>query len=134
MSLSEGKGEIPAPKNGNGKANKEDLDLATWRESLNGRFPSHMEKLRSKLIGQRDTATAANVRAFIGRKIRMLNELLDGPTPEPDQQARPAATAPKPAENPMSPDELLESAHSALALGAKYLTAQQKAALAAARV
>jgi hypothetical protein len=131
----ERKGDIRSlhpPTNGKGKVLREDSELAEWRQSLNGSFPSRLEKLRDKVIGQRNAATVPNIRAFIGRKIRILNELLDGPMPP---AADPAPEKPRPArkaEKPLTPEELLESARNAVALGAKYLTPEQKAALEAA--
>ena len=116
----------------------EDEELAAWRQSLNGSFPSRLDKLRSRLIAQRDAATAVNVRGFIGRKIKILNELLDGPMPEPEQSAapKPARLAPKPVSEPTDA-ELLETGLATLAMAREsglkpLLTAGQKAALQAA--
>lgn len=125
---------VAPPKNGNGKAHKEDAELAAWRQSLNGRFASDLEKLRSRLIRQRELEKAGNVRQFIGRKIKMLDELLDGPTPEPEAVPAAAAKA-KPGEPKLlSVVQILANARGSVAAakagGIKpLLTEAEKAAL-----
>ena len=124
----EGGTEHPPPPKAADKTINEDAELENWRQSLVGMFPSRVEKLRDKLVAQRNGATAQNVRAFIGRKIRMLNELLEGPMPPAPEDAPPPA--PKPSWNP-TPEEILEGARYALSIGKpELLTKAQKAALA----
>lgn len=124
------KGADCPPQDGEGseKTTKEELQLASWRESLSGSFPSHLVKTRDRLSRQRDNSTAPNVREFLGKKIKILNELLDGPVPAPIQE-QPKAIARKAPSKPMTEAELLESARSAIALGAKNLTKGQREAL-----
>lgn len=129
------KGAQLPPKIAQARASNEDLALAEWRQSLNGRYPSQLEKLKARLIAQRDGSKAPNVRQFIGRKIKMLTELLDGPVPEPEQEPaapRPARKAPQIEE--LNGEALLESARIALSMGVKVssLTVKQREALKAA--
>jgi len=116
------------PSGGIGEGNKEDVELAAWRQSLNGSFPSRLEKLRSRLIVQREAATAPNVRAFIGRKVKILNEVLDGPTPAPHKPG--PARALKPAARMPTEAELLEGGRYALSVNKPHLiTPAQRAAM-----
>lgn len=75
-----------------------------WDNSLIGRFPSHLEKMREKFRSQVKLASPAG-RALLKRKIARLDELLDGPQPEWAEKpvaAGPARLAPKPAPMPLA--------------------------------
>lgn len=107
--------------------------MAKWRESLTGSFPSRLEKLLGRLTEQRKSESAANVRAFLAKKIAMLKEILDGPVPAP--------IVPTVGKNgivvtnrPLTDAELLEGAQYLVKIKKeKLMTPQQRAALEKAR-
>jgi hypothetical protein len=129
----------PAEPGGEGKSRNPDMesDLAAWRQTLNGSFPSRLETLRAKLAGQREQATGIG-REFLRRKIRILDEILEGPMP--DSKPKPASAARQPATKVATiagrqptPDEILDGARYLLQAGkTKLLNAAHKAALIAA--
>jgi hypothetical protein len=91
----EGGKEPPTPEKSG-----EDLELERWQASLRGTFPSRLEKIRTRLIGQREQAKAANVRQALSRKIKILGSMIEGPLPAPISPAlepTPARSAPQPA-------------------------------------
>ena len=110
-----------------------EAELEAWVKSLDGQFGSRLEKLRSKLIGQKEQATGS-AREFLKRKIRILDEKLDGPMPPPSADTpTPKPKAPAAESKPLSPDELLEGARYLVDSGRPHLlTRAQKAALKAA--
>lgn len=60
-----------------------------------------MERIHQRLKQQRAAASAPNVQQFISRKLKILDELLDGPTPEAEAPAPvPTVKAPKKPEDP----------------------------------
>lgn len=126
----ETKKEIKGGEGSHPPEKSQEMQLEEWRKSLKGEFRSKLQKQKQRLIAQRDSATAENVRAVISRKIKILNEELDGPTPEPDKAAsRPARRMPEPKDVELSEDELLEGALYAAYNAPKTLTAAQKALL-----
>lgn len=80
--------------------------LAKWRESLNGSFPSRLEKLLARLIDERKQERAPNRREFLAKKIAMLKEILDGPLPAPEPPAPKTPTQPVAAPKPKTEAEL----------------------------
>jgi hypothetical protein len=85
----ESKGEPLPQESDEEKAFKE------WRATLNGRFPSHLEKMRIRFLEQRKRVSKAGLK-LLNRKLDELARLLDGPQPE-WAEAKPAAqpAAPK---------------------------------------
>lgn len=100
--------------------------LAVWRQSLNGWFPSRLEKMRAKLAQQRKETQDPSARDFIKRKIAMLDELLEGPPPPTDPNPAPKPTA-KPANAASAPKPPTEEE---LVAGAEYLVSVGKLATA----
>jgi len=125
------RGGIPTPKAAQEEGEIE-KQLAEWRQSLNGTFPGKLEKILTRLIRERDNESVPNVRQFIGRKIKMLHELLDGPKPKPEapaMQPTRAKSAPGPTDQ-----EILEGARYLVSIGKKdLLTQTQRKALASAK-
>src|ERR1043166_5688266 len=125
-----GKGIAPPSEASKEEIKAEDQALADWRQSLNGRFPSALEKLRTKLTGQREQAASVEIRRFISRKIKMLDELLDGPMPaDGTHPEKPAAKA-SPEPQPPTPEEMVAGAQYLVSIGKSHLlTAEQQKAV-----
>ena len=105
--------------------------ISEWRDSLNGSYPSRLEKTRTRLLQQRQGMRKSEARDVLDRKLAILTELLDGPLPAYEPPAKPVAKAAP--EKPMTTEELLEGAEYLISLGkAHLLTPVQKKALAAA--
>lgn len=110
---------LPHPKKESQKGNKpiltagtvakmvqaqEEEELQRWRNQIAGDFGSKQEARLKRLLSQKETATAPNVRKFIARKIHIVRELIDGPTPAPEPvPAMPAA----PKQKPLPPEAVL---------------------------
>ncbi len=127
-------GKAPSPPDRASKPTKEESELERWRQSLNGMFPSKLEKMLQRLTAQKDQAKAPNLIAFLRHKIRIVKQILDGPLPEFEAPAVPArAASPAPPAKPMTDKELLETAQIAVRMGATgLLTSKQRELLASA--
>lgn len=127
-----GKGQQPPPDASQApKTSKEEAQLAAWRQSHLGSHQSRLEGIRKKLVSQKATATAPNVKKFIGRKISILDELIDGPLPEPEEAPAPAPRRVDQERNrPLSAEEVLEGARYLVETGKTHLlTKVQREAL-----
>ena len=118
--------------------NKQEVEFLEWKNSLKGRFASHLEKLRDRLEadlarmrGKVKSVEALAAHNLVERKISVLAAILDGPRPEwekPGPAPRPARRAE--ITRPPTAEEILEGAKYLVAAGkADKLTAAQREAL-----
>jgi hypothetical protein len=108
-----------------------DDSFNNWVRSLEGSFPSRLDKMRDRFTEQLKKATADG-KATLKRKIAHLDVLLDGPQPEWQKsapkpvRALPTTTAPA----PVTDEQLLQSARNLVDLGmADKLMPHQREAL-----
>lgn len=89
--------------------NKMERELAAWSQTLEGLFPSRLEKLKAELRRKLAQAVSAPLRDLLKRKVAIVTERLEGPT-LPDEPK--PAPKPKPAEpeKELTPAELREAA------------------------
>lgn len=110
-------------------------DDLIWKERLKKKFDDELRTLQADLKAKLKASKTENQRALVRWRVEAVEEILFG-APHPDEKSA-AALLPAPTRlmpkrtgaKEMTPDELLDSARSAVELGARTLTDAQRQAL-----
>ncbi len=98
----------------------DDPAFKKWQASLEGLYPSRLEKMRQSFKAQRATASEKG-KALLKKKIAVLTELIEGPQPEMETKAAPAPARRAAGPKQPSADDLIEGAEYLASIGKENL-------------
>lgn len=122
---------IESKEDSKGTFPPQDSTFKEWSKKVGKMYPRELKDLRIELLDQFKKAKTETAKTAINEKLDVVRVALYGPAvPISEQPAKPRPTRKAPPETkPLSEEQLLESAREARALGAKFLTEGQRAAL-----
>jgi hypothetical protein len=107
-----------------------DLGFDEWKKGLKGTFPSKLRDLQHELTAKIQSCRSDDARKEWKRRLAAVEEVrLGGPVADHQPTAKPKPVRKADSEKPLTEEQLLESARNARALGSKFITEGQKAAL-----